>query len=262
MNENFKYIAAGAATVVLLAGALIYLSFRDKHAPPPKQVITAPAPPPVAEEPPIKHPIAESAQPQPLPHLDQSDQPVFGALAELVGKVPAEQYIIPQDLVRHVVVTIDNLTAPKAAERLRPFRPVPGQFVAGGSEDALVLGPDNYQRYKPMVTLLQNTDTKQLVAIYTRYYPLFQQAYENLGHPPRYFNDRVVEVIDHLLTAPELQDPVALRQPNVQFEYGDPALESRSAGQKMMMRMGSANAAAVKAKLREIRAALVEQKPR
>jgi hypothetical protein len=261
MNENFKYIAAGAATVVVLAGALIYLSFKDKKAPPPQQKIAAPLPP-AAEEPAIKHPIAEPAEPQPLPHLDESDQPVFGALAGLVGKVPAEQFVIPQDLVRHIVVTIDNLTAPKAAERLRPFRPVPGQFVASGSEEALVLGPDNYQRYKPMVQLLQTMDTKQLVAIYTHYYPLFQQAYENLGHPPQYFNDRVVEVIDHLLAAPDLEDPVALRQPNVQFEYGDAALESRSAGQKMMMRMGSTNAAAVKAKLREIRAALVEQKPR
>jgi len=261
MNENFKWIAAGAATVVVLGGALIYLSMQDRKAPPPKQAVSVPAPP-VAEEPPIQHPIAESAESQPLPHLDQSDQPVFGALSGLVGKAPAEQFIIPQDLVRHVVVTIDNLTAPKAAERLRPFRPVPGQFVAGGSENALVLDPGNYQRYKPMVTLLQDMDTKQLVAIYTRYYPLFQQAYESLGHPPQYFNDRVVQVIDHLLAAPDLKDPVALSQPNVQFEYGDATLESRSAGQKMMMRMGSTNATAVKAKLREIRAALVEQKPR
>ena len=261
MNENFKWIAAGAATVVLLAGTLIYLSMKDKKPPPPKQTVALPAKP-VAEEPAIEHPIAESADAKPLPHLDQSDQPVFGALSELVGKVPAEQFVIPQDLVRHIVVTIDNLTAPKAAERLRPFRPVPGQFVAGGSEDSLVLDPDNYQRYKPAITLLQAADTKQLVAIYTHYYPLFQQAYESLGHPPQYFNDRVVQVIDHLLAAPELKDPVALRQPNVQFEYGDASLESRSAGQKIMMRMGATNAAVVKAKLRDIRAALVEQKPR
>ena len=261
MNENIKWIAAGAGTVVLLGGALLYLSSRDKKAPPPQQTVAVPAPPPVAEEPPIKHPIDGPAEPQPLPHLDQSDQPVFGALAGLVGKAPAEQFVIPQDLVRHIVVTIDNLSTPKAAERLRPFKPAPGQFAAGGSEDAPVLHPDNYQRYKPMVQLLQTMDTAQLVAIYTRYYPLFQQAYENLGHPPQYFNDRVVEVIDHLLAAPDLRDPVALRQPNVQYEYSDAGLESRSAGQKMLMRMGSANAAAVKAKLREIRAALIN-KPR
>jgi hypothetical protein len=35
-------------------------------------------------------------------------------------------------------------------------------------------------------------------------------------------------------------------------------LEARSAGQKIMMRMGSENAAKVKAKLREIRSELVK----
>lgn len=36
--------------------------------------------------------------------------------------------------------------------------------------------------------------------------------------------------------------------------YADPALETRSSGQKILMRMGKANAERVKAKLREIRA--------
>jgi hypothetical protein len=47
----------------------------------------------------------------------------------------------------------------------------------------------------------------------------------------------------------------------VQFEYADPKFESRSAGQKVLMRMGSANAAVIKAKLRSLRARLVQQKP-
>jgi hypothetical protein len=37
------------------------------------------------------------------------------------------------------------------------------------------------------------------------------------------------------------------------YEFADPALEARSAGQKTLIRMGSANALRVKAKLREFR---------
>ena len=136
-----------------------------------------------------------------------------------------------------------------------------GRFAVAGSEETPTLDPTNYDRYKPLVTLVQSVDDEKLMAIYTRYYPLFQDAYENLGHPPQYFNDRLVEVIDHLLAAPDVKDPVALAQPNVQFEYADDALESRSAGQKVLMRMGSANSAAVKAKLRALRARLVERPP-
>jgi len=92
-----------------------------------------------------------------------------------------------------------------------------------------------------------------------RFYPLFQQAYRELGYPDGYFNDRLVVVIDHLLATPDVPQPVALRQPNVMYEYADPALESRSAGQKLLIRSGPANETAIKAKLREIRAALTGQ---
>jgi len=43
-------------------------------------------------------------------------------------------------------------------------------------------------------------------------------------------------------------------RPKVFWEFADPALEARSAGQKLMLRLGSANQAAVEQKLRELRA--------
>jgi hypothetical protein len=46
------------------------------------------------------------------------------------------------------------------------------------------------------------------------------------------------------------------------YEFADPALEARSAGQKIMIRMGSENAAIVKAKLREIRHEVTRRDPK
>ena len=93
------------------------------------------------------------------------------------------------------------------------------------------------------------------------YYPLFQDAYENLGHPPQYFNDRLIEVIDHLLATPDVKGQIALAQPGVLYKFADPKLESKSAGQKLLIRMGSENASAIKARLRELRSALVAHSP-
>jgi len=45
----------------------------------------------------------------------------------------------------------------------------------------------------------------------------------------------------------------------VLYEFADADLEERSAGQKMMLRMGSGNAARVKDKLRAIRRELTGQ---
>jgi hypothetical protein len=164
--------------------------------------------------------------------------------------------LIPQSLVRHIVATIDNLPRKKVAVELRPVAPTPGTFAVAGTPGHLTLSPDNFQRYAPFVALVKAIDAKQLVAVYFHFYPLFQQAYEDLGYPTEYFNDRVIEVIDHLLATPDVQGPIPLTQPNVMYQYADPKLEALSAGQKTLIRMGNANADIIKGKLREIRALL------
>jgi hypothetical protein len=101
-----------------------------------------------------------------------------------------------------------------------------------------------------------------MVAVYARFYPLLQEQYEKLGYPGRYFNDRVVEVIDHLLTTPEVPEPLHLVQPEVLYEFADPKLETLSAGQKIFLRIGKANRDKLKSKLTELRQALVAMPPK
>jgi hypothetical protein len=261
MNENLKYGAAAVVVVGLSVGGGLYLSRNDRVVPPEKPVVAIPAKPMPPAEPEIAHPLPSTPAEVALPSLVDSDQPMQSALESVIGKESVERFVIPKDLVRHIVVSIDNLPDQKVAERIRPVKPTPGKFATGGSEEAPVLDPANYDRYKPLVQLFIATDTQQLVTTYTRYYPLFQEAYDTLGHPPKYFNDRLIAVIDHLLSAPDPEAPIALAQPGVLFEFADPKLETRSAGQKLLIRMGSENAAAVKNKLRELRTQLIAQQP-
>lgn len=267
MNENIKWTAAAVGVVGLSLGAVIYLSRNDSVAPPvdpgaalPALVNAAPESTVEPQEPAIRHPLPLAETQDALPGLDDSDPSMRSALEKLIGKEPVARSIVSDQLIRHIVVTVDNLSTEKVAERIRPVKPVPGEFVVGGPEDAPVLDPANFERYQTLVTSLSSIDTQQLIATYTRYYPLFQESYESLGHPPQYFNDRLIEVIDHLLETPDLEGPIALARPNVLFEFADPALESKSAGQKALIRMGTANATAVKAKLRELRSELISQK--
>jgi hypothetical protein len=94
------------------------------------------------------------------------------------------------------------------------------------------------------------------VAFYVKHYQVFQSAYEELGYPNRYFNDRLVEVIDHVLSTPDVREQLKLVQPKVYYTLADPDLESLSAGQKILIRIGPGNAAKVKAKLLKFRQAL------
>jgi hypothetical protein len=254
--------------IALLGGsaALYYWLKREQPAPPPPVAEAPPPPaPPAAAEPAIKHPIEEAAQPaqeeKPLPELDRSDAAARERLTELVGPKPADQLFNSEALIRNIVVTIDNLPRNKFARRLAPVKPAPGPFMVESAEGGVAIDASNAARYAPQVRLAELIDARKLVGLYVAYYPLFQQAYVELGYPKGYFNDRLVEVIDHLLAAPEAQGPVKLVQPKVLYEYADPRLEALSAGQKILVRVGPENAAKLKAKLREIRREVTGQMP-
>jgi hypothetical protein len=107
-----------------------------------------------------------------------------------------------------------------------------------------------------LITQLVNMKTERMVAVYVHYYPLIQAAYEDLGYPDAYFNDRLIDVIDHLLETPDIDGRIALVRPHVLYKYADPQLEALSAGQKVLIRVGPQNAARLKLKLRELRQAL------
>jgi Protein of unknown function (DUF3014) len=267
-----------AVAVVLGLGVGLYLW--EQRRPPGEQpeaqgqIQEAPAPvvaasePAVAPnaEPAIQYPVPQApstpgAEPKALPPLDESDEAVRQSLTGAFGKQSFAGVSLSEELIRHLVATVDGLPRQHVATHLFPLRPPPGRLVTSGKAEVVVLSPDNYARYARYVKLAQALDTKQLVAIYVRFYPLFQQAYIELGYPNRYFNDRLVEVIDHLVAAPEVQGPVELVRFGPLFEFQDPDLEDLSAGRKLLVRMGPANAAAIKAKLRELRREIAAAAP-
>lgn len=242
--------------VVVAVALVLYFGRTQTDVQPEEQIVEQP--PPSEPEPGIQYPLEETPTEEPLPPLAESDPPVQESLTTTFGD-SLKNFLVPKDIVRHFVVTVDNLPRAKAAVQMWPVKPVEGEFLVEGTEENLVLSPRNYARYTPMVKLLQGASAAQIGAVYRRFYPLLQQAYEDIGYPDAYFNDRLVEVIDHLLETPEVRDPIRLVHPTVRYHYADPELEARSAGQKALIRMGPQNAAIVKHKLRELRAEIVRQ---
>lgn len=250
-------LAAIAGAVVVSAAALWFWFGRSPEAEPPE-----PPPAPVDTTPPtpaIAHPLPAASAP--LPTLADSD-PVFGAaLSKLVGTSAFKQFVRPENLIRHIVVTVDNLAKPKLAVDERPVQPTRGAFLVNGDDTQATLSASNAARYAPALAALRKLDNAQLVALYLQYYPLFQSAYQDLGYPNAYFNDRLIAVIDDMLLTPRPPEPVSLTRPKVMYEYADPDLEARSAGQKLLMRMSLPEAAEAKERLRSLRAALIAAAP-
>lgn len=259
-NKNAAILFGAVVVAAAVAAGVYYYKQRFGQAAAPPPASTAiPAAPNVA--PPIQHPLPQAeVRDEPLPPLEQSDEPARDALTRTFGD-GILAFIVPNNFIRNFVATVDNLPRAKLAARLNPVKPVPGDFATRGNEDAATLSPDNYARYAQLVQLCQTTETQKLVDTYVHFYPLLQSAYEDLGYPDRYFNDRVVEVIDHLLATPEPKEPIGLKQPKVFYEFEDPRLEGLSAGQKALIRMGPAQAQATKTKLQDIRNRIAKQAP-
>ena len=244
----------GAAIAVAIAALLGWFYWYSHRAPrvPVSVQPTIPAP----QEDRIQHPVpdAEAAALGPIPELNSSDAAIRDALGKAGGGTSFMRYWVPENIIRHLVVTVDNLSRQKVAVDKRPLAPAAGTFIANGDELHATLDTRNFDRYQPIVDEIRKVDMQQLASVYLHFYPLFQKAYQDLGYPNGYFNDRLVSVIDGLLAAPQVAGPIELVRPNVMYQFADPALESRTAGQKLLIRMGPDNAAAVKAKLAELRA--------
>ena len=259
---NKPLIGVALAVAIAAFGGWYYWHTHHAAIPPPAAVAATPPAVPAAPDDAIEHPVpAGEPSKTPLPELGDSDGALSAALSEAGGGA-VTHYLVADNIVRHIVVTVDNLPRQKVAVDKRPIMPTAGIFAAEGDELHGTLDSQNFQRYQPLVSLLQEADMQRLAAVYLRFYPLFQKAYQDLGYPNGYFIDRLVQVIDVLLATPQVTGPIDLVRPNVMYLFADPTLEARPAGQKLLIRMGPANAAAVKAKLTELRAIITTAAPK
>ena len=249
--------------VVLIGGILLFgWLLRDKWMPQPEE--------PAAIETPVEHsgeqdselgplhPIGDAPElgldgrpTEPLPALDDSDGFFLLETGQVFGGA-VEELLMRDGIIDRFVATVDNLPRKHVPEKIRPVAALPTEFVAEGT-GPIVLSEENFKRYDALVAQIAASDLDDVADMYRRYYPLFQKSYERLGYPNAYFNDRLIEVIDLMLETPQPTGPIALIQPNVLYEFIDPALEELSSGQKLMLRLGPEHAATIKDVLRELR---------
>ena len=239
--------------VALCALAAVYLWRLEKGEQAEPQTVSNRAP---TAEPAVRYPVATDEQSAPLlPPLAESDSAIIDGLVALFAQTPPEILHL-KDIVHRLVATVDNLPRDYVAPQLMPVRTATGLPIMDNIGGNLVLSPRNAARYQTYVQLAHAVPTDALVALYARFYPLFQEEYEKLGFPGKHFNDRAVAVIDHLLATPEVPEPLVLTQPGVLYEFADAKLNTLSAGQKILLRIGKANRDKLKSKLQELRQAL------
>lgn len=271
-RTNRAAVLAVVVAVAVLLGAAGYVLWRQRAPAPaaqsPTTVAEVPAAAPAPAPPAIRHPIDAVDDAASVPAAPGASDPLLTALIDLLGQRTVTAMLLTDDLARRIVATVDNLGRSHAPPRLWPVTPAPGRFTVRRADGGEQIAPANARRYDTLVELATAVDAGRAAATYKRVYPRLQRAYEELGYPKGYFNDRLVEVIDLLLATPEPDAPLAVQltevkgtiepeRPWVRYEFADPALQALPAGPKVLLRVGNDNARRLKAQLRAFRAEIV-----
>lgn len=228
-----------------------------------------PAPPEAAVE---EEAVSSEPEDEPLPELAESDAYVRDELSEVVGEAGSIQYFPNEGLVARAVATVDALGSRQVPGNIQAVTGPGGEYAAVPDPDPPVeildeagdpipqfrSDPANAGRYRAYVEMLEAVEPEQFATLYERNAPLLEQAWRGLGYTDLAFDDRLVEVIDELLATPEVSEPYQLIKPEAYYLFADEELENLTAGQKIMLRMGSENASRVKSRLREIRQVILE----
>lgn len=275
-----KYWLTGIIVILLGLAAWFYLVPREPavEEAPPTLALPEPAPAAAEEaasiEPP---PVPDSAIAEPavdagpaLPDLADSDPAAIEAATGLVGFEPVERYLSHENVISRAVATVNALSARQIPAVIQVMQGPGGDFAAipdpepetvirnalGDPIPQYTLDPANYDRYTPYVDMLEAADPASISGTYERYEELFEKAFRQLGYPEGGFEQRLLAVIDELLATPQVDGPVRLIKPEAYYRFADERLESLTAGQKILLRMGPDNAARVKARLHLVREAL------
>jgi hypothetical protein len=165
-------------------------------------------------------------------------------------------WLANDDLIRRFTFSIDNVAAGQSPDAQLEFLRPRKAFSVDEKGGVLVIDPASYHRYDQVADVFASLDTEGTVALYRELEPLIEEAYREVAPPGAQFSDRLQEAFDELLAVPIVEGQPQVEELVVTYRWADDDLESLSAAQRQLLRMGPDNVRQIQEKIRELRAAL------
>ena len=210
----------------------------------------APAPEtPVIEEAPVPAPAQD-----PLPKLDESDDEVRDAVADIPLGNAGQQYLMSSNVIERGTSMVYLLVQGEVPYKLLPIARPKEAFPIADDGTQVTVSAEGFARYDALAQWLMSLDVEALAAALARFTPLFREAWSYYGEEAEAFDFAVISALDMVASTPEVDLAGArLVRKEAVWLYEDPAIEGLPAIQKQVLRMGPDNAAIVKDKASQAR---------
>jgi hypothetical protein len=214
-----------------------------------------PAPKPELPEPIVVkvHEVEEAPPEFVLPMLNDSDSLIRDGVVSLTRHEGINAWLASSELIRKFVAFVDNVAHGQVAkEPVRTLAPEGTFLVKQIDEKTFELDPESYRRYNAFTEVIVSIDGRRAAEFYHLLRPLIQKAYDELGYGNRSFDDVMFQASGRLLETPVIDEKIPLVRPVVMYKFKDEKLESLSAAQKQLIRMGPRNTRLLQAKISEV----------
>jgi len=243
-------IAAALVASALLAGYFAFV-WRPRQAP--IQVARS-SPKASTTEPALS--LGGTAEPVTLPPLDASDA-LVRTLVQALSESPAVMAWLPTNgHIRNFTVVVANIAdGVTPAKHLSVLRPS-GRFLIVNAGGGIYTNPRDYRRYAAIADAVASVDPAGAARLYATLKPRIEEAHRELGSADASFDTTLERAIVALLKTPILESPIPLKPKGIGYAYVDERLESLTAAQKQLLRMGPRNVGTIRRGLRGIALAL------
>jgi len=190
----------------------------------------------------------QNAKPVVLPALHESDDFFLNEL----NNASTESLFIPVDIVRNMVVFVDNFSRGEIIARFSPLHRPIKPFSVNKYAETMTIDSKSYLRYDKYAKIVDSIDTEEFIYLYKLLTPLIDEAYQEIGYPAGGFNDTFIKAIAQALDTPVIHYRLEVNSTSVMYKYVDENIESLPDTQKLLLRMGPNNLETVKNKLQSI----------
>ncbi len=255
MMNHGKILGPVLAVAIVAGGAGIYYWFHQAPQPAPIENVR---PVPKEGSPPESRPGGNGISPQKspgiasLPFLRESDEWFRRKIQGLSPYAKIAEWLKFDNLIRRITAAVDNIAEGKSPRAHLPFL-APGQpFTVMKNREDVSLNPQSYARYNFVAVAFASLDAEKAVRTFGELKPMFQEAYRELGYPDRDFQKTLIRAVQELLRVPVVEGNIRLEEEVVTYGMADGDLQTLSAAQKHLLRMGPQNVRKIQNKLRQI----------